>query len=77
MALKDPKVPIFALMSCCMLVGTGFANFFPTYVHSNSSYCRSDPSTQDRGDAWILNDNDTTACCVWMSSYRDGRGTDS
>ncbi|OBZ69787.1 hypothetical protein A0H81_10482 [Grifola frondosa] len=30
MALKDPKVPIFALMSCAQLLGLGFVNFFPT-----------------------------------------------
>ncbi|KAH9856028.1 MFS general substrate transporter [Lenzites betulinus] len=30
MALKDPKVPIFALMTCSQLLGLGFVNFFPT-----------------------------------------------
>ncbi|KAI0753056.1 MFS general substrate transporter [Daedaleopsis nitida] len=30
MALKDPKVPIFALMSCSQLLGLSFINFFPT-----------------------------------------------
>ncbi|KAI0720837.1 MFS general substrate transporter [Cerioporus squamosus] len=30
MALKDPKVLIFALMMCSLAVGTGFSNFFPT-----------------------------------------------
>ena len=32
MALKDPKVPLFALMACFQLLGTGFSAFFPTYV---------------------------------------------
>ena len=32
MALKDPKVLIFAVMTCCQLLGTGFTAFFPTYV---------------------------------------------
>ncbi|KAI0709648.1 MFS general substrate transporter [Cerioporus squamosus] len=30
MALKDPKVIIFAVMICCLLLGTGFTTFFPT-----------------------------------------------
>ena len=30
MALKDPKVPIFAVMTCAQLLGLGFVNFFPT-----------------------------------------------
>ncbi|KAI0753050.1 MFS general substrate transporter [Daedaleopsis nitida] len=30
MALKDPKVPIFALMTCSQLLGLSFVNFFPT-----------------------------------------------
>ncbi|RDX53992.1 MFS general substrate transporter [Lentinus brumalis] len=30
MAIRDPKVLVFALMACCLLIGTGFANFFPT-----------------------------------------------
>ncbi|RPD53443.1 MFS general substrate transporter [Lentinus tigrinus ALCF2SS1-7] len=30
MALKDPKVPLFALMGCSQLLGLGFVNFFPT-----------------------------------------------
>ncbi|EPQ55025.1 MFS general substrate transporter [Gloeophyllum trabeum ATCC 11539] len=30
LALKDPKVPLFALMSCSQLVGLSFINFFPT-----------------------------------------------
>ncbi|KAH9889522.1 MFS general substrate transporter [Cubamyces lactineus] len=30
MALKDPKVPIFAVMTCSQLLGLGFVNFFPT-----------------------------------------------
>ncbi|KAI0766995.1 MFS general substrate transporter [Fomes fomentarius] len=30
MALKDPKVPIFALISCTQLLGLSFVNFFPT-----------------------------------------------
>ncbi|EMD33116.1 hypothetical protein CERSUDRAFT_118171 [Gelatoporia subvermispora B] len=30
MALKDPKVIIFAIMTCAQLVGLGFVNFFPT-----------------------------------------------
>ncbi|TFK84425.1 MFS general substrate transporter [Polyporus arcularius HHB13444] len=29
MAIRDPKVLLFALMACCLLIGTGFANFFP------------------------------------------------
>lgn len=33
MALKDPKVPIFALISCTQLLGLSFVNFFPTSVH--------------------------------------------
>ena len=32
MALKDPKVPLFALMTCSQLLGLGFVNFFPTCV---------------------------------------------
>lgn len=32
MALKDPKVPIFAVMTCSQLLGLGFVNFFPTCV---------------------------------------------
>ena len=32
MALKDPKVPIFAVMTCAQLLGLGFVNFFPTCV---------------------------------------------
>ncbi|CCO33009.1 hypothetical protein BN14_07076 [Rhizoctonia solani AG-1 IB] len=30
MALKDPKVPILALMTCSQLLGLSFVNFFPT-----------------------------------------------
>jgi len=30
MALKDPKVPIFAVMTCSQLLGLSFVNFFPT-----------------------------------------------
>ncbi|RDX53994.1 MFS general substrate transporter [Lentinus brumalis] len=30
MALKDPKVALFGVMICCLLLGTGFTNFFPT-----------------------------------------------
>ncbi|RPD58871.1 MFS general substrate transporter [Lentinus tigrinus ALCF2SS1-7] len=30
MAVKDPKVLIFAVMTCCQLLGTGFTTFFPT-----------------------------------------------
>ncbi|KAI0687878.1 MFS general substrate transporter [Cerioporus squamosus] len=30
MAIKDPKVPLFALMGCAQLLGLGFVNFFPT-----------------------------------------------
>ncbi|EJF57577.1 MFS general substrate transporter [Dichomitus squalens LYAD-421 SS1] len=30
LALKDPKVPIFAVMTCAQLLGLGFVNFFPT-----------------------------------------------
>ena len=30
MALKDVKVYLFALMTCAVLVGLGFINFFPT-----------------------------------------------
>ncbi|KAH9942232.1 MFS general substrate transporter [Epithele typhae] len=30
MALKDPKVPLFAIMTCSQLLGLGFVNFFPT-----------------------------------------------
>ncbi|KAI0759993.1 MFS general substrate transporter [Trametes elegans] len=30
MAIKDPKVPIFAVMTCSQLLGLGFVNFFPT-----------------------------------------------
>ena len=30
MALKDPKVPLFAVMTCSQLLGLGFVNFFPT-----------------------------------------------
>ncbi|PCH36561.1 MFS general substrate transporter [Wolfiporia cocos MD-104 SS10] len=30
LALKDPKVPIIALMCCSQLLGLGFINFFPT-----------------------------------------------
>ena len=30
MALKDPKVPLLALMGCAQLLGLGFVNFFPT-----------------------------------------------
>ncbi|KAI0665666.1 MFS general substrate transporter [Trametes maxima] len=30
MALKDPKVPIFMIMTCSQLLGLGFVNFFPT-----------------------------------------------
>ncbi|CAL1711297.1 unnamed protein product [Somion occarium] len=29
-ALKDPKVPIFAVMACSQLLGLSFVNFFPT-----------------------------------------------
>ena len=32
MALKDPKVPIFAVMTCSQLLGLSFVNFFPTYA---------------------------------------------
>ncbi|RPD58876.1 MFS general substrate transporter [Lentinus tigrinus ALCF2SS1-7] len=32
MAVKDPKVPLFAIMSCAGLLGSGFASFFPTIV---------------------------------------------
>ncbi|KAL6310523.1 MFS general substrate transporter [Sparassis latifolia] len=30
LALKDPKVHIFAIMNCAQLLGLGFINFFPT-----------------------------------------------
>lgn len=30
MALKDPKVPLFAIMTCSQLLGLSFVNFFPT-----------------------------------------------
>ncbi|RDX49229.1 MFS general substrate transporter [Lentinus brumalis] len=30
MAIKDPKVPLFAVMGCAQLLGLGFVNFFPT-----------------------------------------------
>ncbi|KAJ1299809.1 hypothetical protein OPQ81_000708 [Rhizoctonia solani] len=30
MALKDPKVPILAIMNCSQLLGLSFVNFFPT-----------------------------------------------
>ncbi|KAJ3484031.1 hypothetical protein NLI96_g5903 [Meripilus lineatus] len=30
LAIKDPKVPIFGLMSCSQLLGCSFAIFFPT-----------------------------------------------
>lgn len=30
LALKDPKVGIFAIMNCSQLLGLGFINFFPT-----------------------------------------------
>ncbi|KZT23586.1 MFS general substrate transporter [Neolentinus lepideus HHB14362 ss-1] len=30
LAITDPKVPLFALMSCSQLVGLSFINFFPT-----------------------------------------------
>ncbi|TFK51137.1 MFS general substrate transporter [Heliocybe sulcata] len=30
LALMDPKVPLFALMSCSQLIGLSFINFFPT-----------------------------------------------
>ncbi|QRW21161.1 major facilitator superfamily transporter [Rhizoctonia solani] len=30
MALKDPKVPILAVMTCSQLLGLSFVNFFPT-----------------------------------------------
>ncbi|CAE6496040.1 unnamed protein product [Rhizoctonia solani] len=30
MALKDPKVPILAVMNCSQLLGLSFVNFFPT-----------------------------------------------
>ncbi|CEL60056.1 putative transporter C1683,12 OS=Schizosaccharomyces pombe (strain 972 / ATCC 24843) GN=SPBC1683.12 PE=3 SV=1 [Rhizoctonia solani AG-1 IB] len=30
MAIKDPKVPILALMTCSQLLGLSFVNFFPT-----------------------------------------------
>ncbi|PCH36647.1 MFS general substrate transporter [Wolfiporia cocos MD-104 SS10] len=30
LALKDPKVPIMAVMCCSQLLGLGFINFFPT-----------------------------------------------
>ncbi|KAI0918954.1 hypothetical protein AcV5_002000 [Taiwanofungus camphoratus] len=30
LALKDPKVAIFAIMNCSQLLGLGFINFFPT-----------------------------------------------
>lgn len=33
MALKDPKVSLFAFMNCCGLLGSGFASFFPTYAY--------------------------------------------
>ncbi|KAK7691722.1 hypothetical protein QCA50_005122 [Cerrena zonata] len=29
-AIKDPKVPIFAVMACSQLLGLSFVNFFPT-----------------------------------------------
>ena len=32
MAIKDPKVPLFAIMTCAQLLGFSFVNFFPTYV---------------------------------------------
>ncbi|KAG9086650.1 hypothetical protein FRC06_002995 [Ceratobasidium sp. 370] len=32
MALKDPKVPIFAVLACSQLLGLSFVNFFPTTV---------------------------------------------
>lgn len=31
MAIKDPKVPIFMIMTCSQLLGLSFVNFFPTY----------------------------------------------
>ncbi|KAI0741190.1 MFS general substrate transporter [Earliella scabrosa] len=30
MAIKDPKVPLFAIMTCAQLLGFSFVNFFPT-----------------------------------------------
>jgi len=30
MAIKDPKVPIFMIMTCSQLLGLSFVNFFPT-----------------------------------------------
>ena len=38
MAIKDPKVPLFAVLTCAQLLGLGFINFFPTYVSHIERY---------------------------------------
>ncbi len=72
MAIRDPKVLVFALMACCLLIGTGFANFFPTYVHEARSPMyglglTSSFNVQDCGNARILDDHDPTPCSVCTS----------
>jgi hypothetical protein len=37
MAIRDPIVVLFAVMSICMFLGQSFANFFPTYVCDSPS----------------------------------------
>jgi len=40
MAMKDPIVPLFAIMTVSQLLGLSFVNFFPTYVAFVHGYKR-------------------------------------
>lgn len=54
MAIKDPIVLLFALMTICQILGLSFSNFFPTWVSNSSIYSFSWPPTlQIDTDSWF------------------------
>ena len=68
MALKDPMVSIFAVMTCSQLLGLGFVNFFPTCVLSifvpSMSVSRTDMLHQHRRYSRVLHDRHAACSCV-------------
>ncbi len=60
MALKDPKVALFGVMILCLLLGTGFTNFFPTYDVRWHAHSYADFAMQDHQNSRILIHGDTT-----------------
>ncbi|KAG8743553.1 hypothetical protein FRC10_011793 [Ceratobasidium sp. 414] len=68
MALKDPKVPIFAALSCSQLLGLSFVNFFPTLT-ATLGYSRT-VSLLLAAPPWIF----AAAVCLLNARHADKTG---